>query len=106
MTTRIQTLPDLIEHLVSNLWIVSPARLTEERNEVHKGREQTGYLLLSGIVSTTTIAITTLLMVDSPAVLLSQSPLSSASEEFLALGGGPAILCHLISCLLLAIYYR
>ena len=106
MTTRIQTLPDLIEHLVSNLWIVSPARLTEERNEVHKGREQTGYLLLSGIVSTTTIVITALLMVDSPAVLLSQSPLSSASEEFLALGGGPAILCHLISCVLLAIYYR
>ena len=104
MPARVQTWPDTIEHLVSNLWMVSPARVAEERNQIHKSREQTGYLLISGTIMTAAIGATALLLESQNT--LSSLGLSSASYEFLVIGGVPAFVCFCLSCLLLAMYYR
>ena len=83
---------------------MTPQRFQEEKTKIHKSREQTLYLILVCLNISTTTAVTAFLM-EGPNNL-SSLPLSSASQEFLLLGGALAIICHLISCFLLVLFYR
>ena len=105
MKSRIRSLPDIINHLVSNMWLVTPARIREGQREIHKSREQACYILLVGLNMMTTAGITAWLLMDERPVLTS-SLFQSASQEFLALAAAPAIGCLLLSCVFLVIYYR
>ena len=116
MPNRIKGLPNQINHLINNMWSVVPIRLDDGRNEVHKAKEQARYLIIFGINLVSTLVATVLtmsgpkklmrLMPSGPSNLLSFLQISPAAEEFLILGGAPSILCFLISCLLLTMYYR
>ena len=134
MPDRIRKLPDKIMHLVANTWHVLPVRVEEGRDQVYKNREITTHLFLVGLIMTGSVAATACLMTGQkvlmPTAALSSEfqnrtydtlilkhpggctsddcflPISPAAQEFLIIGGLPAILCHLASCLLMVLYYR
>ena len=103
--------------IYSNMWSILPPRLGDGRNQVHKSREHMMYLILTGINMTGTM-IATILLMDGERTLTylldvpiqpefwTCLPVSSAGHEFLLLGAAPALICHLLSCLLLIAYYR
>ena len=104
MSSRIKSFPDTVIHLASNMWLVTPARVNEGRNEVHKSREQALYLLALGLNMVATITLTAFMM--NGTAILTSLPFPSAAVEYLVIGGAPAISCHLLSCALLVFYYR
>ena len=116
MPNWIKGLPYQINHLINNMWSIVPIRLEDGRDEVQKGCEQARYLIIGGINLVLTLAVTVVmmsgpqilmpLMPSVPGNFLSFLPIAPAAQEFLILGGAPSILCHLVSCGLLVIYYR
>ena len=67
-----------------------------------ESREQTFALTIVFINTTLTSAIAATLMEGEGKLTNLDLP---ASLEFLVVGGGPAILCHLLGCLFLRFYY-
>ena len=103
MPPRVTNFQDKMAHLVSNMWMVHPARTMENHKvQVHKSREQT-FALTSVLINTTITSIIAAILMDGKGNLTYLG--LSASLEFLVLGGVPAILCHLLGCLFLALYY-
>ena len=103
MPPRVTEFQDKLTHLVSNMWMVHPARTTNNhKDQVHKSREQT-LALTSVLINTTITSIITATLMEGEGKLTSLG--LSASLEFLLVGGGPAILTHLLGCLFLALYY-
>ena len=68
------------------------------------------HLVLAGLNLTGAVIATACLMDGEPVLISlffgSTLPITSAAAEFLILGAAPALLCHLLSCLLLTAYYR
>ena len=103
MPPRVTKFQDRLVHLVSNMWMVNPARtINNHKNQVHKSREQT-FALTSVLINTTITSIFTATLMEGEGKLTYLG--LSASVEFLLVGGGPAILTHLLGCLFLALYY-
>ena len=67
-----------------------------------ESREQTFALTIVFINTTLTSAIAATLMEGEGKLTNLDLP---ASLEFLVVGGGPAILCHLLGCIFMALYY-
>ena len=92
--------------LFSNTWIMTPPRTDEDQNQVHKGKEQLFLWSLMGVNITAASVATAFLMDPNGPKIVSFLPDLSSRQEFLLLGGAPALLCHLLSGVLLTIYYR
>ena len=132
MPDRIKKLPDKITHLTANIWHVLPMRLEDGQNQMYKNKEHGLHLILVGLIMTGAVTATACLMTGQKVLtpklssqLANQTsltpifellgdcvqdecflPISPAAQEFLIVGGLPALLCHLVSCLLLVMYYR
>ena len=103
MPPRVTKFQDKLAHLVSNMWMVHPARTTyNHMDQVHKSREQT-LALTCALINTTVASIIAATLMEGEGQLTSLG--LSASFEYLVVGGCPAILSHLLGCLFLALYY-
>ena len=103
MPPRVTEFQDKLIHLVSNMWMVHPARTTNNhKDQVHKSREQT-LALTSVLINTTVTSIIAAFLMEGDGKLTSLE--LPASVEFLVVGGVPSILSHLLGCLFLALYY-
>ena len=103
MPPRVTEFQDKLTHLVSNMWMVHPARTTNNhKDQVHKSREQT-LALTSVLINTTVTSIIAAFLMEGEGKLTSLG--LSASVEFLVVGVAPSILSHLLGCLFLALYY-
>ena len=85
---------------------MTPPRTDEDQNQVHKGKEQLFLWSLMGVNITAATVATAFLMDPNGPRIQSFLPDLSPRQEFLLLGGAPALLCHLLSGVLLTIYYR
>ena len=85
---------------------MTPPRTDEDQNQVHKGKEQLFLWSLMGVNITTASVATAFLMDPNGPKIQGFLPDLSPRQEFLLLGGAPALLCHLLSGVLLTIYYR
>ena len=95
-----------IHRLFSNTWIMTPPRPDEDQTQVHKGREQLFLWSLMGVNLTAATVATAFLMDPNGPTVLSLLPDLTSRQEFLLFGGAPAILSHILSGVLLTIYYR
>ena len=103
MPARVTRFQDKLAHLVSNLWMVNPARTMENhKDQVHKSREQT-LALLSMLINTTITSVVAATLMEGKGQLTNLN--LTASLEFLVVGGGPAIFCHLLGSTFLVILY-
>ena len=103
MPPRVTEFQEKLVHLVSNMWMVHPARtMDNHKDQVHKSREQT-VALTSVLVNTTITSIIAATLMEGEGKLTSLE--LSASLEFLVVGGIPAILCHLLGCFFLGLHY-
>ena len=105
-----------------NMWSILPWRLGDGKNQVHKGRELSMFLMLVGLNMTGHMIATSLVMASDGQPLVPHNmtaaivkdvpflepllPESLAAQEFLLFCMLPAVFCFLVSCLLLACYYR
>ena len=92
--------------LFSNTWIMTPPRQEEDKKQVHKGREQLLLWSLMGVNILAATVATAFLMDENGPKILSSLPDLSSRQEFLLFGGAPAIFCHLLSGVLLSMYYQ
>jgi hypothetical protein len=103
MPLRLTEFQDRLTHMVSNMWMVHPARtIKNHKDQVHKSREQT-LALTSVLINTTITSIIAAFLMEGDGKLTSLK--LPASVEFLVVGGVPSILSHLLGCLFLALYY-
>ena len=103
MPPRVTGFQEKLVYLVNNMWTVHPARtMDNHKDQVHKSREQT-VALTSVLVNTTITSIIAATLMEGEGKLTSLE--LSASLEFLVVGGFPAILCHILGCLFLRLYY-
>ena len=103
MPSRVAEFEEKLVHMVSNMWMVHPARtIYNHKDQVHKSREQT-LALTSVLVNTTITSSIAVTLMEGDGKLTNLG--LSASLEFLVVGGGPAILCHLLGCLFLGLHY-
>ena len=103
MPPRVTKFQEKLAHLVSNMWMVHPARTSyNHTDQVHKSREQS-LALTSVLINTTLTSIIAATLMEGEGKLTSLG--LSAGSEFLVVGGCPAILTHLLGCLFLALYY-
>ena len=85
------------------MWLVHPVRTSDNhKNQIHKSREQT-LALTSVLFNTTLTTIIAATLMEGEGRLTSHG--LPANLEFLLVGGGPAILCHLLGCFFLALHY-
>ena len=85
---------------------MTPPRTDEDQNQVHKGKEQLFLWSLMGVNITAASVATAFLMDPNGPRIQSFLPDLFPRQEFLLLGGAPALLSHLLSGVLLTIYYR
>ena len=103
MPARVTRFQDKLAHLVSNLWMVNPARTMENhKDQVHKSREQT-LALLSVLINTTITSVVAATLMEGKGQLTNLN--LTASLEFLVVGGAPAIFCHILGSIFLVIFY-
>ena len=103
MPARVTELPEKVIHVFSNMWLVLPVRVNRHIDEVHKSKEQTMSLLLTGLITVVTAVVTAGLM-DTRDSWLTGNLVPGI--EFLVVSGVPALLCHFLGCIFLVLYYR
>ena len=100
---RLTNFQDKLSHVVSNMWMVHPARSADNhKDQVHKSREQT-VAFVSVLINTTVTSVLAALLMEGEGNLISFK--LSASQEFLVIGGGPAVLSHILGGVFLLLYY-
>ena len=101
-------------HILANTWVTVPVREPRRQVQVHKAREQMMSMLLV-IINLVLTAIFTACTIEpthpwfpSLAEKLGLSWCHSlvGGSEFLVLFGGPALVCHLLGCGALLLYYK
>ena len=85
------------------MWMVHPARSADNhKDQVHKSREQT-VAFVSVLINTTVTSVLAALLMEGDGNLTSLK--LSASQEFLVIGVGPAVLSHILGGVFLILYY-
>ena len=116
---RLLSKRDRFLHILSNTWVTVPVRVPRHQVQVHKGHEQTmTIVLVTANLLLTAILSAFLIQPRSPWFpgLSEQLGLSWREEsschqvvggsEFLLFFGLPSLLCHLMGCAMLLIYYK
>ena len=86
------------------MWMVHPARIA---NNYKDQMQKTGWVetvaFVSVLINTTVTSVLAALLMEGEGNLTSLK--LSASQEFLVIGGGPAVLSHILGGVFLILYY-